>query len=206
MICKYGCGKEATFQLKNGSWCCRRSPSGCEAIKLKNKEKQIETYRSGRRITGQQQYQNLPASTKEKMAWSKGKKLTPNTEIFNINSFYSTEVLKSRIKKDELLDYKCSECGIDTWQGQQITLDLDHVNGINSDNRLENLRFLCPNCHSLTHTYKGRNINTGRQKVSDQELLTAYKEQGNIRKALISVGLTPKGANYLRLNNLLART
>ena len=84
------------------------------------------------------------------------------------------------------------------------TVELDHVNGNNRDNRLENLRFLCPNCHSQTDTYKGKNINTGKIKVSDDELLTAYKKCGNIHKALIEVGLAAKGGNYSRLKKLIA--
>ncbi len=52
---------------------------------------------------------------------------------------------------------RCEECGIDSWMGQPVTLVLDHINGINNDNRLENLRILCPNCHALTETWCGRN-------------------------------------------------
>lgn len=49
--------------------------------------------------------------------------------------------------------YLCSECGISTWRDRPLTLHLDHVNGIHNDNRLENLRFLCPNCHQQTETW-----------------------------------------------------
>lgn len=203
MKCHYGCGKESQFQIKNGNWCCSPSPSGCEAIKQKNSTGLKESYKSNKRCSGKQQYQNLSALTKEKMAWRKGKSITLNEQIFTLNSLFSNEFVKSRISKDNLLDYKCAECSIDTWNGKQLTLDLDHINGINSDNRLENLRYLCPNCHSLTHTYKGRNKNNGRKKVSDDDLINAYNKEGNIRRALISVGLTPKGANYARLNSLL---
>lgn len=49
--------------------------------------------------------------------------------------------------------YVCENCGITEWQGLALTLHLDHINGINNDNRLENLRFLCPNCHQQTHTW-----------------------------------------------------
>jgi hypothetical protein len=50
-------------------------------------------------------------------------------------------------------EYRCSACRIVEWQGQRLVLHLDHINGIANDNRLENLRFLCPNCHSQTDTY-----------------------------------------------------
>ena len=66
--------------------------------------------------------------------------------------------MKSRLIKEEILEYKCALCGnTGEWQGQSLTLQLDHINGINNDNRLKNLRLLCPNCHSQTKTFSGRN-------------------------------------------------
>lgn len=149
-------------------------------------------------------YENLPQETKDKMAWSKGKQIIPNQKIFIENSTYANECVKNRIIQSDLIEYKCSKCGIDSWNGETIVLDLDHINGIRNDDRLENLRFLCPNCHSQTDTYKGRNKNIGIKKVSDEKLLTAYKEHGNIRKALLAVGLAAKGGNYERLKKLIA--
>jgi Zn finger protein HypA/HybF involved in hydrogenase expression len=150
-------------------------------------------------------YSELTQEVKDKMAWSRGKAITPNEKIFVENSYYSNGMVKQRVVKDKLLEYKCSKCGVDEWQGQSLVLDLDHINGNNRDNRLENLRYLCPNCHSQTDTYKGRNKNSGKIKVSDEELLTAYKNCRTIRQALITVGLAAKGANYERLKKLIAR-
>ena len=82
---------------------------------------------------------------------------------------------------------------------------MDHINGDNRDNRLSNLRYLCPNCHSQTDTYKGRNKNNGKIKVSDEDLLTSYKKSGIIRQALIDVGLAAKGGNYERLKKLISK-
>lgn len=65
--------------------------------------------------------------------------------------------LKARVLKAGLLDYKCSICGISTWQNKPLTLQLDHINGDNRDNRIENLRLLCPNCHSQTGTFCKKN-------------------------------------------------
>ena len=76
------------------------------------------------------------------------------SEVLIINSPHSsTSTLKKRLIKEGLLIYKCSECGINEWQGKKLSLHMDHINGDNTDNRLENLRILCPNCHSLTETY-----------------------------------------------------
>lgn len=98
----------------------------------------------------------------------------------------------------------CNECGIDTWHGKTIPLELDHINGKSQDNRIENLRLLCPNCHSLTDTWRGRNINTGKAKVSNNELQEAYDKHSNIRQALLEVGLAPKGGNYARIKKLIS--
>ena len=63
----------------------------------------------------------------------------------------------------EKQNYKCNTCGIDNWLGEALVLDLDHIDG-NSENNFENnLRCLCPNCHSQTPTYKSKNIGKGRR-------------------------------------------
>lgn len=66
--------------------------------------------------------------------------------------------LKQRLIDEGLIEDICSECGLGpTWNGEPITLQLDHISGDRTDNRLENLRVLCPNCHSQTDTWTGRN-------------------------------------------------
>lgn len=197
MKCDYGCGNDGKFTLNNGKFCCSEKYQSCPELKKKNS---VGVKKSSNRTLW---YENLPDTTKEKMAWSKGITLTPNEKIFVCNGTHSTDFVKKRIISSQLKLYKCDQCGIDEWFGSKITLELDHINGINNDHRLENLRFLCPNCHSLTDTWRGRNTNSGKVKVSDDELLTAYKKCGNIRRTLIEVGLAPKGANYSRVKKLV---
>lgn len=77
-------------------------------------------------------------------------------ELFSVNNV-DRKYIKKKIIDDQLIEYQCQVCGISEWNGQKLSLHLDHINGINNDNRLENLRFLCPNCHSLTESYCGKN-------------------------------------------------
>jgi len=76
-----------------------------------------------------------------------------NREIYCENSTYDRTTLRNRIIKENILKYQCYECGIVNWNDKKLSLQLDHINGIPNDHRIENLRFLCPNCHSQTKTW-----------------------------------------------------
>ena len=84
-------------------------------------------------------------------------------QIFCKNSSVTQKVLRGYIVRHNVLEYRCECCGCDgNWQNGIISLQVDHINGDNKDNRVQNLRYLCPNCHALTDTYRGRN--KGRSK------------------------------------------
>lgn len=75
-------------------------------------------------------------------------------EILVQNSPYTNlTTLKDKLLKVNLKEYKCDICGIYEWLGNPLSLQLDHINGVNNDHRIENIRFLCPNCHSQTDTF-----------------------------------------------------
>jgi Zn finger protein HypA/HybF involved in hydrogenase expression len=74
-----------------------------------------------------------------------------------IDSISTRAGIRKRIIKDNLIIYECNECGLNEWKGQKLSLHLDHIDGDRWNHKLENLRFLCPNCHSLTETYTGKN-------------------------------------------------
>ena len=78
-------------------------------------------------------------------------------QVFCENSQIDRNGLKRRLIKNKLVPYVCTGClNNGQWQGKKLSLQLDHINGINNDNRPQNLRFLCPNCHSQTDTYAGK--------------------------------------------------
>ncbi len=80
-------------------------------------------------------------------------------EYFCTNSKVSRSTIKRYILKNDLLKYVCSLCGQDdSWFGKKLVLILDHINGVNNDNTLSNLRFVCPNCNSTLDTHCGKNI------------------------------------------------
>lgn len=93
----------------------------------------------------------------------------PPEKAFVKNGTLRSGNLKAKILKYELKEYICEICAITEWEGQPLSLHLDHINGVNNDNRLENLRFLCPNCHSLTETYCGKSKGINAKKYTRQD-------------------------------------
>jgi hypothetical protein len=93
-------------------------------------------------------------------AWNRGMKLGPRTSLENqlrLDSGAQSFKLKQKLLNANLFPKRCSHCRRKTWRGVPIPLELDHIDGKKSNNSLSNLRLLCPNCHALTPTYRGRN-------------------------------------------------
>lgn len=97
------------------------------------------------------------------------RKLT-HEEIFTENSLVGAATVRKTVRKQNLIPYVCSECGNQGLHlGKPLTLQLDHKNGHRTDHRLENLRWMCPNCHSQTDTY-ARDLNRKRRPHSSKRM------------------------------------
>lgn len=108
--------------------------------------------------------------------WNKGKTIKEDSrigsrekyelnEIFCKNSPVTQKVLRGYVERHKVLEYRCQNCGCDGhWQDGIISLEIDHIDGDNQNNEISNLRYLCPNCHALTETYRGRNKALKAQK------------------------------------------
>jgi hypothetical protein len=87
------------------------------------------------------------------------------SDILINGSSYSRRDLKKRLYDENILERKCCLCGQDeNWNGMKISLILDHINGVHNDNRIENLRIVCPNCNAGLDTFAGKNSKTIRKK------------------------------------------
>jgi 5-methylcytosine-specific restriction endonuclease McrA len=116
-------------------------------------------------FTGQQWNKGLTKTEHPAVAECARKNSLTNEEIFCENSHVrGGGRVARRVRELNVLPYRCSVCDLTEWLEKPITLHLDHINGVNNDNRVENLRFLCPNCHQQTDTWGNkRRLTHGHQ-------------------------------------------
>ena len=121
-----------------------------------------------------------------------------NYDAFTTNS-YKKNGKTLRIPLIQLRGQKCECCGLTEWLGQPINLEVHHINGDRTDNRLENLQLLCPNCHSYTPTFSKKG---DKRQISDEEFVNALLGSTSINQALKFLNLTA-GKNYDRAYKLI---
>jgi Zn finger protein HypA/HybF involved in hydrogenase expression len=94
-------------------------------------------------------------------SWMKGKK-SHNTktlqEFLVLDSNITSSHLRNKLIKEKIFEHKCYQCNNSIWNNKPIPIQLHHINGQNTDNRLENLTILCPNCHAQTDNYSSKNV------------------------------------------------
>lgn len=142
--------------------------------------------------------------------WSKGKtsledkriKSTGNTydDVFAENSSANATYVKSLIIRKELLPYKCSVCNMNPiWNGKELKLQMDHINGNKKDQRLENLRIICPNCHSQTETFGSKNKSKGFP--TEEKIISVLKNTSSITEAIRELGINQ--INFKKLKTII---
>lgn len=199
-LCSYGCGNIAKFINGSKKLMCEERSSKCSAVRKRNSDGLKKAHVSGVMIHA--------FGSSSRGGWSKGLTVVNDprirseydpSSIFTVNGRgpHKTILINERGRA-------CESCGLVKWMENLIPLELDHIDGNNKNNTKENLKLLCPNCHALTPTWRGRGTNTGRKDVSDQDLLNSLlKNNFVIRAALMEVNMTPKGANYERCYQLI---
>lgn len=124
----------------------------------------------------------------------------PLSEILVENSnFKSITHLRDRLLNEGVKDHQCEKCDFIEWMGKPIPLELNHINGNNTDHRIENLELLCPNCHAQTPNYKGKNKLSALSEKREVEFrkfgegLTANTEPSLVKqKGVETIHGTPK--------------
>jgi 5-methylcytosine-specific restriction endonuclease McrA len=169
-ICDLGCGQAAQFfSITTGRYRCAEYATQCPSVRKRNSEGLARAHIDGK----------LKSFTNDDRFKSQ---VSHRVKLQELRPF---EELGYRLRKNIVLEeqnYACLHCELDEWMGMAITLELDHIDGNRNNNRRENLRCLCPNCHSITPTWKQGQ--SGRRKCTDEEIVSAFKATGSIGKTL----------------------
>ena len=145
---------------------------------------------------------NLDISHFTGQAWNIGEKFKPFNksiplcDILIKNSTYTSNgSLKKRLFKEGIKKDECENCNLSMWFGKKLTIELHHNNGNNSDHRIENLRMLCPNCHSQTITFRGHNHESSTNKNRKAKYAQSKTKLNPIKSICLNCGELNKKNN-----------
>lgn len=139
---------------------------------------------------------NLDISHFKGKGWNKGNKCpngkyVPFTDYISGDYYITSFKLHSKILREGLKERICESCGNTVWMGVDIPLEIHHIDGNKNNNQLDNLQFLCPNCHALTSNYRGKNKGKSNKIVKKN----VNKEQKDIFKIQSANNLSEKKSN-----------
>lgn len=175
-LCSYGCGFMARFKNGSGNLMCSERHNSCPVNRKKNSAGLLA---SGRNYA--EHYDNLPQEIKDRMAWSRGKR-------FAVFGYGTKGQFKSALIAER--GHRCESCNNESWLGKPITLELEHCDGDRKNNTRENLKLLCPNCHSQTATWRrGKTPGLKMKKYSDQEIIAVIESSENLNQVLEKLDL-----------------
>ena len=199
MKCKNkNCNLDANPMFGSGKFCSRACSNS--RIRSENTKKKISigVKKSGKR--------RGPLTEEAMDRWKNSIKLCYEKK-YKSKSFDELSIWQKRKRILEEQNNTCADCALSEWKCKPISLEVDHKDGNTDNNTRENLWAICPNCHSTTDTWRGRNKPryNGQKIVDDSVLLTALKSESSIRAALLKVGLAAKGGNYARAKKLLGK-
>lgn len=186
-LCDSGCGQVAQyFSTTTGRYRCSKSANSCPANRLKNSNSIKIAHKNGK----------IPIfndSHRVKSIVSHRRKLI-ETRTFESLGY----VMRKKIVAEDQ-GYKCMHCELSEWMGLKITLELDHIDGNRANNTRSNLRCLCPNCHSITDTWKiGTGEYKGKRKCTDQEIIDAFKKTKSINGTLKELDMNWGSSNTVK--------
>ena len=184
------CNKEHSL---NGVFCCR-SCANSRIFSEESKKKKSEALKG--KPTKRNNYDKVAQAKKSSNTW---------LLKYQNTSFEQLGMVNRRRRVFEEQNFCCNNCKISEWLNIPIILELEHKDGNTHNNDRNNLEGLCPNCHSLTETWRGRNkyARIGLVDVTDEYLLQCLTSSETIRQGLLKAGIAAKGNNYVRAKKLL---
>ena len=168
-LCSYGCGRTAKYINGSKNLMCEDSANKCPAVKSKNSKSLKQAHIDGK-VPGWNDIENL------NRGWSKGLTATTDNRIFSKYDPYKVFSYNGVGPHKKILiqerGHKCEICNNTHWMEILISLELHHVDGDNKNNNKENLKLLCPNCHSQTPSWRRKK----KSSSQDQNMTDEIKE------------------------------